>query len=71
MMTLDWLGVHEEVQRLVLRARWLRWSLRNYRSGDYRWPGGRHVRLSGRLTKARPMWCERHAAEDHDAGEIF
>ena len=55
--------IHEELHRLVLRARWIRWSLRNYRLGDYR-IGSRHMVLSERLTKAKPTYQQRKREGD-------
>ena len=59
-MPKDWLGIHEELHRLVLRKRWINWSLRNYRFGDYMLNGGRHIVLSKRLTDAKPTWEQRN-----------
>jgi hypothetical protein len=59
--------VHDELRRLVLRARWIRWSLRNYRDGDYKKGTGRHMVLSDRLSRIAPTWEERggnNASED-------
>jgi len=55
------LGIHEEMHRLVLRSRWLRWSLRNYTPGCYREGYGRHWVLSERLARWRPTWAQRQA----------
>lgn len=56
--------IHEELDRVILRTRWIRWSLRNYRDGDYRLgkngrAAGRMITLSGRLSRHRPTWTER------------
>ena len=57
--------IHEELHRLVLRKRWIDWSLRNYRAGDYRlYPPGRMQVLSDRLTRIKPMWEQRHMEND-------
>lgn len=47
--------IHDKLHALVLRKRWIRWSRRNYRHGDYSLRGGRMQRLSARLTKWRPI----------------
>jgi len=47
--------IHEGINRLVLRRRWILWSLRNYRPGDYFAKGGRHIMLSERLHKWKPI----------------
>lgn len=57
------LGIHEELGRLVLRARWIRWSLRNYSPGVYRLRDGKHIALSRRLTEFKPTWDERQQEE--------
>jgi hypothetical protein len=53
------MNINAEFHRLVLRARWIRWSLRNHQPGDYKVPTGRHIRLSARLTAWRPTWQQR------------
>ena len=55
------MNIHEELHRLVLRQRWIRWSLRNYKPGDYRrnGPKGRMQILSERLTAAKPTFWNR------------
>lgn len=64
----EFLGIHEELDRLVLRKRWIRWSLRNYKYGDYRLGRngkrvGRHVILSERLTRWKPTFEQRSQGE--------
>ena len=58
--------INEELHRLILRKRWLRWSLRNWKPGYYRYSSnpnsdelGRHLILSARLTRWKPTWAER------------
>lgn len=52
-MSLD-IDIHERLNRIVLRKRWILWSLRNLKHGDYR-PNGRHMKLSARLQAAKPI----------------
>jgi hypothetical protein len=64
----DHLPIHEELHRLILRKRWIRWSQRNYKFGDYMLYaggkiGGRHVMLSMRLTMAKPTYEQRKSEE--------
>ena len=51
-------GIHEEIHRMILRKRWINWSVNNYSFGDYA-KGGRHVKLSQRLTAWKPNWMQR------------
>ena len=56
--------IHEELHRLVLRKRWIDWSRRNYRDGDYELhPPGRHIVLSARLNRIKPTWDHRRMME--------
>jgi hypothetical protein len=55
--------VHDELNRLILRQRWIKWSLKNHRPGDYNLKRGRHIMLSRRLTAWRPTWCQRNNVE--------
>jgi len=54
------MNIHDELHRLVLRKRWIRWSLKHYRLGDYNFPNGRHIILSRRLADFKPTWKQRH-----------
>lgn len=57
------IDLHEDLHRLILRKRWMRWSKHNYRQGDYRYPDGRHMMLSARLTRSKPTFDERKRVE--------
>ena len=48
------LYIHEGLFRIILRQRWIRWSLRNWKPGCYG-PGGRHVIRSQRLHRWKPL----------------
>ena len=60
--------IHDELHRVVLRTRWVRWVDRQLR--DRPWQAGQvdvraahFVKLSDRLTKWRPTWEERQFDE--------
>jgi hypothetical protein len=55
------LDIHEELDRVILRTRWIKWSMRTYQPGDYDVPDGRHLRLEKRLEDAKPTWEQRQA----------
>ena len=61
------LGIHEELHLLILRSRWIKWSLRNYEPGCYKMPDGKHIRLSARLSEFAPTWEER---QEETVGEM-
>ena len=60
------MNIHDEMHRLVLRSRWIRWSLKRFKEGDrrYRW----RLRLSGRLSRWRPTWEQRHQNDVREVG---
>lgn len=59
----EWLGVCEEMQRLVLVSRWIRWALRNYRAGEFANLSSRMRQLSARL---KPTWEQRNERSKRD-----
>lgn len=60
----DRVDLHEELHRLVLRARWCNWLIRSGRN-----PSSRRVRvLSKRLDRWKPTWELRHINDDWDDG---
>ena len=67
------MNIHDEIHRLILRVRWIRWSLRTYKYGDYALsPPGRHQVLSERLATWMPTWAQRQpeAEEDEMSGHM-
>ena len=57
--------IHDELHRLILRTRWINWSLRNFQPGDYEL-GGRFFVLSERLSRWKPTWEQRNPNEKFD-----
>jgi hypothetical protein len=67
------LGITEELRRLLLRTRWIRWMNRRLRCvrslEDFNDHMKQACRLSIRLSKIAPTWAERRIAEnEYDAG---
>ncbi len=56
--------IHEEVHRLILRSRWLRWYLRYPNDGPPKKTEKKLMRLSQRLSRWKPCWEERPERED-------
>lgn len=54
------MNIHEELHRLVLRHRWMRWALRYGKQNGFRPHLTYFLRLSRRLTRHKPIWSERN-----------
>lgn len=58
------MNLHEELHRVILRIRWLRWINRVVNTRRrYRCSSKRVQRLSERLSNWRPIWNERQDDE--------
>jgi hypothetical protein len=65
-----WLGIHEELHRLVLLNRWIAWCNREWRKIGCKISLKHHRRIGRlrcRLQKAKPTWDQRHKGR-FDAG---
>lgn len=56
--------LHQRMQAVVLRARWIKWMFRDIAKKKKRGPTKRHQRLSDRLHAFHPIWS------DVDTGEM-
>jgi hypothetical protein len=69
-----WLGIHEELHRLIVRSRWINWFDRAHAGKHTRRRlekiAKRYERLSLRLTMAKPTWEEREGHKGRYDGAV-